>query len=137
MPVATAASKGLMPAKFYANSTIKLETGLTYKIASTTSTFIYMEYVVNSFRFGKIGEARIRLAKSNATSFDVKKALFVNERFRAFYTIDNGKTEIFIKDIKCDLLLAPSMDFRLNPYAVDIIEEKCEVPNTAKEFDYE
>ena len=137
IPVATTEKKGFMPANFYANSTINLEMGYTYKIASTTSNYIYMEFIVNSYTQGLIGEARIRIAKSSNGEPVVKTALSVNGRFQVFYTLNDGETEIFIKVIKCNLLIAPSMDFRLNPYELNLKKEECELPNAAKEFDYE
>ena len=137
IPVATTKKKGFMPANFYANSTINLAMGYTYKIASTTSTYIYMEFIVNSYAQGFIGEARIRIAKSSNGEPVVKTALSVNGRFQVFYTLNDGETEIFIKVIKCNLLIAPSMDFRLNPYELNLKKEECELPNAAKEFDYE
>ena len=137
IPVATEEKKGFMPANFFVNSSIYLPKIGTYHIISYEGQYSYGNFIINVFTNGLIGESRLLLVKSDSNK--VSKAIIKGSitDFRVFYTITNGKADVYLQSSKGQYIITPAMDYRYNQYQPKLICEESEIPSDAVEFDYE
>ena len=136
MPVATTEKKGFMPANFFVNSSICLRQIGTYHIISQESQYSYGNFIVNPFTSGIIGESRILFARQGTKDLSIKEIKDSREDFKVFYTLKNGKLDIYFQSLAAQYIITPAMDYRYNQYQPKLICEESEIPSDAVEFDY-
>lgn len=136
IPVATEEKKGFMPANFFVNSSIFVRDIGTYHIISQESQYSYGNFIVNPFTGGIIGESRILFARSSTNALSVKEIKDSREDFKVFYTLKNGKLDIYFQSLASKYIITPAMDYRYNQYQPKLICEESEIPSDAVEFNY-
>ena len=125
-----------MPDNFFVNSSICIKDIGTYHIISQESEYSYGNFIVNPFTGSIIGESRILFARSSIDFLSVKEIKDSRKEFKVFYTLKNGKLDIYFQSLASKYIIMPAMDYRYNIYQPKLIYEESEIPDDAKEFDY-
>ena len=68
--------------------------------------------------------------------FNIKEIKDSREDFKVFYTLKNGKLDIYFQSLAAQYIITPAMDYRYNQYQPKLICEESEIPSDAVEFDY-